>query len=99
MAGAADALHAAGDRGRRFDLDDKVDGAHIDAQFERRGGAEGFDLARLQLLFDHGTLVGGERAVMSAGHRLAGKIVQRTGQALRHLAAVDEEDRRVDARE
>ena len=35
MAGAADALHAAGDRGRRFDLDDEIDGAHVDAEFER----------------------------------------------------------------
>ncbi len=35
MAGAADALHAAGDGWRRFDLDDEIDGAHVDAEFER----------------------------------------------------------------
>ena len=32
--GAANALQAAGHRDRRFDLDDQVDGAHIDAQLE-----------------------------------------------------------------
>ncbi len=35
MAGAADALHAAGDGWRRFDLNDEIDGAHVDAEFER----------------------------------------------------------------
>ena len=57
VAGAADALHAAGDRGRRFDLDDEVDGAHVDAEFEGGGGAEGFDLAGLELLLDDRALV------------------------------------------
>ena len=52
VAGAADALHAAGDRGRRFDLDDQIDGAHVDAELERRGGDERADLARLQQVFD-----------------------------------------------
>jgi hypothetical protein len=43
MAGAADALHGAGDGGRRFDLDDEVDRAHIDAEFEGGGCDEGLD--------------------------------------------------------
>ena len=47
VAGAADALHAAGDGGRGFDLDDEIDGAHVDAEFERGGGAEGANLAGL----------------------------------------------------
>ena len=92
VAGAADALHAAGDRGRGFDLDDEVDGAHVDAEFERGGGAEGFDLAGLELLLDDGALVGGEGAVVGAGDGFAGKIVERAGEALGHLAAVDEEN-------
>ena len=37
----------------------------------------------------------GERAVMGAGDRLAGQLVQRAGQPLGHLAAVDEENGRV----
>ena len=92
VAGAADALHAAGDRGRRFDLDDEVDGAHIDAEFERGGGAEGFDLAGLELLFDDRALVGGEGAVVGAADRFAGEIVEGAGKTLGDLAAVDEED-------
>ena len=38
--GAADALHAAGDRRRRFDLDDEIDRAHVDAELQRRCGDE-----------------------------------------------------------
>ena len=34
VACAADALHAAGDAGRSFDLDDEVDCAHVDAELE-----------------------------------------------------------------
>jgi hypothetical protein len=48
VAGATDALHAAGDRRRRFDLNHQINGAHVDAQFERTGGDEHFDLTRLQ---------------------------------------------------
>ena len=92
VAGAANALHAAGDRGRRFDLDDEIDGSHVDAEFKGRRRAECFDLAGLELLFDHGALVGGERAVVGAGDRFAGKIVQRASQSLGNLAAVDEQN-------
>jgi hypothetical protein len=34
MTGAADALQAAGHRGRRFDLYDQIDRAHVDAELE-----------------------------------------------------------------
>ena len=47
VAGAADALHAAGDRGRRLDLNDEIDRAHVDAEFERRGCDERVDVVRL----------------------------------------------------
>ena len=40
VTGAADALQAARHRLRRLDLDDEVDGAHVDAELERRGGDE-----------------------------------------------------------
>ena len=66
VAGAADALHAAGDRGRRFDLDDQVDRAHVDAELERRGRDQRLDLAGLEQLFDLDALRGGERAVVRA---------------------------------
>ena len=45
-----------------------------------------------KLLLDDGALGGGEGAVMGAGDGLAGKLVERAGEALGHLAAVDEED-------
>jgi hypothetical protein len=90
--GAADALHSAGDRGRSLNLDDEIDGSHVDAQLQGGGGAEGFDLAGLELLLDDGALMGGEGAVMGAGDRFAGEVVERAGKALGHLAAVDEED-------
>ena len=48
VAGAADALHACGDGGRRLDLDDHVDGAHVDAELEGRGGDDGADLSGLE---------------------------------------------------
>ena len=89
---AADALHAAGDRGRRFNLDDQINGAHIDAEFERGGGAECANLPGLQLLFNHGALRGRKRTMMRAGDGLSGQFVQRAGQPLGHLAAVHEKD-------
>jgi hypothetical protein len=52
MAGPTDPLQPGGDRGRRFDLDDEVDGAHVDAQLERRGGHDGGEPARLEVLLD-----------------------------------------------
>ena len=40
VAGPADALQAAAHRPRGLDLDDEVDGAHVDAELERRRGDE-----------------------------------------------------------
>ena len=95
MAGAADALHPAGHRGRRFNLNHQVHGAHVDAQLQRRSGAQRTNLPRLQLLLDDRALRRGQRAVMRAGDRLSGQFVQRARQPLGHLAAVDKENRRV----
>ena len=67
MACATDALHAAGDRRRRLDLDDEVDCAHVDAELEGRCADESLELACLEELLDLGALRGGERAVVSAG--------------------------------
>ncbi len=92
VAGAADTLHAAGNRGWGLDLDDEIDRAHVDAEFESGGGAEGFDLAGLELLLDNGPLVGGQGAMVGAGDGFAGQIVERTGEAFGYLAAVDEEN-------
>ena len=67
--GAADALQAGGDRLRRLDLQDEVDGAHVDAQLERGGGHEARQLAGLELLLDDEPLLAGQRAVVRAGDR------------------------------
>src|SRR5579859_2306312 len=93
VAGAADALHAAGDRGWRFDLDDEIDGTHVDAELEGRGGAEAFELAGFELLFDDQSLRRGQGPVVGANDILSCELVQRTGEAFGDLAAVDEEDR------
>ena len=66
MAGAADALDAARDGLRRLDLQDEVDGAHVDAELERRGRNEAGELAGLEELLDHEALLAGERAVVRA---------------------------------
>ena len=95
MPRAPDALHAARDRGRRLDLDHQIDRAHVDAQFERRGGAQSLDLPGLQQLFDHRALRRGERSVMRARDGFAGKIVQRAGQPLGDPPAVDEDEGRI----
>ena len=82
VAGAADPLQAAGDRLRRLDLDDEVDGAHVDSQLQRGGGDQAGELAGLEHLLDDGALLVGERAVVGAGdldllERLAGVFVAR----------------------
>src|SRR5437016_3968000 len=52
VAGAPDALHAARDRRRRLDLDDEIDGAHVDAELERAGRDEGRQASGLEVVFD-----------------------------------------------
>src|SRR5580658_9142833 len=109
VAGAANALHAAGHRGRRLDLDNEIDGAHVDTQLERGGGAECANLAGFELLLNDGALRGGERAVMCAYDRLTphgrrpvrgdpgltGQLIERAGQALGDLPRIHEDDGRV----
>ena len=94
VAGAADALQAAGDRRRRLDLNHQVDRAHVDAELERRGRDQRAQLAALEQIFDLGALRARQRAVMRAHQRLAGELVERARQALGEPAAVDEQQRR-----
>ena len=47
VAGPADALQAARHRAGRLDLDDEVDGAHVDAELERAGGDQALEAPRL----------------------------------------------------
>ena len=92
--GAPDALQPAGDRLGRLDLQHEVDGAHVDAELERRGGDQARQLAGLEHLLDHGALLARQRAVVRARDLLAGQLVEAQGEALGAAAAVDEDDRR-----
>ena len=94
VAGPADALQAGGHRLGRLDLDDQVDGAHVDAELERGGRDQRRQLPRLQQLLDLEPLLAGDRAVVRAGDRRLGELVQPVGDALGRAAVVDEHDRR-----
>ena len=94
MAAAADALQAARDRRRRLDLDDEIDGAHVDAELERRGGDERPQRAGLEQVLDLHALRPGDRSVVRADERFARQLVERAGQALGQPPAVDEDQRR-----
>ena len=94
VARAPDALHAAGDRRRRLDLNHQVDRAHVDAQFERAGRDQRLDLPGLQQFLNLDPLRRRQRSMMRARDRLAGKIVQRAGQPLRHPPRIHEDQRR-----
>ncbi len=82
VAGAANALETARDRRRALDLDDEVDGAHVDAELQRARGHEGRQPAGLELLLDLETLLAGDRPVVGADQLLAGELVEALGQAL-----------------
>ena len=95
VAGAADALQPARDRAGRGDLHDEVDGAHVDAELERRGGDDARQRARLERLLDLAARLARERAVVRARDGLLAQLVEAQRQPLGHAAAVDEHDRRV----
>ena len=59
MARPADALQPAGHRRRRLDLDDEVDGAHVDAELKAGGGHDGGQPPGLQRLLDLGAAAAG----------------------------------------
>jgi hypothetical protein len=64
VAGAADALHGYGDGAGAADLADEVDVADVDAEFQRGGGDEDFDLAVFEALLGVEAQGAGERAVV-----------------------------------
>src|SRR5262249_50297365 len=61
---AADALEQGGNRARGAELAYEVDGADVDAEFERGGGDEGFEFAAFQAVFGVEAELGGEAAVV-----------------------------------
>ena len=94
VAATSNALQAARHRGRRFDLHDEIDRAHVDAELERRGGHECLDMAGFQQILDVAALRARDRAVVGSHERFARKLVERAREALGKAAAVDEQQRR-----
>ncbi len=94
VARAPDALQARRDRRRRLDLDDEVDGAHVDAELERRRGDDRGEIPALEAILDDGALLARDRAVVREGDLLAREIVERGREALGEPSAVDEDHRR-----
>ena len=72
VAGAADALERARDAGRRLDLDDEVDRAHVDAELEAAGGDHAGQAPALEVVLDHRPLLLGDRPVVGLGDDRAG---------------------------
>ena len=103
--GAADALQAARHRLRRLHLHDEVDGAHVDAQLERRRRDQAGQRARLEQVLDDDALLARQRAVVGAGDLARAlprappppasrQVVEPQGDALRGAAVVHEHERR-----
>jgi hypothetical protein len=57
VAGPTDALQTAADGAGRFDLDDEIDGAHVDAELEAGGGHQRAQVTTLELVFDDDALL------------------------------------------
>ena len=91
VAGAADALHARGNRRRSLDLDDEVDGAHVDAELEAARRHQGRQPSLLEVLFDLQPLLAGDAAVVRPHEVLAGQLVQAAAQPLGEAARVHED--------
>ncbi len=94
MAGAADALEECRDRARGPDLDDEIHVADVDAELERGRGDEGAELSGLEALFGVEPPRPGQAAVVARDRVLADQARELGGDALGHLAGVDEDERR-----
>ena len=92
--GAADPLQSARDRLRRLDLDDEVDGAHVDAELEARGRDQARELAGLQHLLDDEPLLAREAPWWARAISFSARSLSRSASRSARAAAVDEQDRR-----
>ena len=91
--GPPDALQPGCHRGRRLDLDDQVDGAHVDPQLQARGGDQRRQASGLQRLLDLEPLLPRDAAVVRPHQLLAGQLVEAGGQPLGQPPGVDEDQR------
>ena len=90
----ADPLESTRDGLRALHLDHEVDGAHVDAELQRRRGDEARDPARLQELLDDEPLLARERPVVRPRDVLARELVDPEREALGESPVVDEDDGR-----
>ena len=81
------------DRRRRLDLDDEVDGAHVDPQLQAARGDERRQAPCLELLLDLEPLLARDAAVVRPHQLLAGQLVQARGQPLGQPPRVHEDQR------
>ena len=87
VTGAADALQSHGNRARRVDLADKIDGANVDTKFERGGRDQQANLAVLQLALGGQAQLAREAAVVRGDQVVADAFAQVHGQPLGQACA------------
>ena len=73
MPGAAHPLQSTRHRRRRFDLHHQIDGAHVDAEFEGRGGNHTAQAPTLEIVFNVRALVFADRTVVGTGEEPGGR--------------------------
>ena len=78
----------------RGDLNNEVDGAHVDAQLQRRRRDNGRDVAALEAIFDHLATLARYGPVVSKGDLFSRFFVDRGCETLGEPTAVDENQRR-----
>ena len=93
MTGAAHALQRHGNRARRVDLADQIDGADIDAQLQRRRRHQQANLAVLQLALGVQAQLARQAAVMRRDQFFADALAQVQRHALGQPPRVDEDQR------
>ncbi len=87
MTCATDALKRDRDRARRTDLNDEIDAADIDAEFERSGGDERAEFAGFQFIFDRETALARKAAVVRGDGVIAENFARDCARRVRRGAA------------
>ncbi len=95
VAGAPDPLQPGGDRPRRPDQAAELDGAHVDAELQRRGGHDDLEVARLQEALGPVAPLAREAAVVGRDALVAQALAEMQRHPLDQAARVDEHQRRL----